>query len=60
MAMIIVDEIQDRRLENVVPDYLKGPRCITRRVLWAIDLAVRTQEGNGAAKSSDSDTEPTE
>lgn len=37
MPMIDITPEEDARLEKIVPMFLRGDKCLTKRVKWAID-----------------------
>ncbi len=41
----------DRKLEQVVPDYLKGKKKTTVRVLWAIEQLTSRSNGKPTPKT---------
>lgn len=41
MPMIDISPDEDARLERIVPEFLRGDKCLTKRVKWAIHQAVQ-------------------
>lgn len=56
MPLVEVKTEDDARLEQIAPEYLRGPKATTRRVQWAIHEIVRIRSNGQPA--ADAPTEP--
>lgn len=50
MPKIIVKQADDKKLERVVPPYLRGKHRTTQRVRWAIEEAVQLHDTTNKAR----------
>lgn len=58
MALIEVADVDDKRLEEVAPSYLKGSTATTRRVKWAIEQTIKSHSNDPKAAEPGLKTEP--
>jgi len=56
MPSIEIANDVDARLESVCPEYLKGERMTTRRVLWAIDEYLKEHQNGSSDERSISES----